>query len=102
MGKIISEVVSAREPIIDGATSLSRESFTTLDTPSFNLLDVVNAFEGERIVPLFQPIVSLQSTGLQGFEVLKEWNDPDRGDISPAQFIPSEHPLLGRTTVYAF
>ena len=89
MLQCVSGVALERERISDWAASLSRESFVTVDTPSFSLLDVVTAVQEERIMPLFQPIVSLQCTGLQGFEVLARWNDPDRGSISPAQFIPA-------------
>ncbi len=36
----------------------------------------------------YQPIVSLITGHLQGFEALLRWNHPDRGVISPATFIP--------------
>ncbi|MHC4081698.1 MAG: putative bifunctional diguanylate cyclase/phosphodiesterase [Planctomycetota bacterium] len=35
----------------------------------------------------FQPIVSLETAQVRGFEALIRWNHPDRGVISPAQFI---------------
>ncbi len=36
----------------------------------------------------YQPIVSLDSSALRGFEALIRWPHPQRGVISPAQFIP--------------
>jgi EAL domain-containing protein (putative c-di-GMP-specific phosphodiesterase class I) len=36
----------------------------------------------------FQPIVSLQSGAIQGFEALVRWQHPERGLVSPASFIP--------------
>jgi diguanylate cyclase (GGDEF)-like protein len=35
----------------------------------------------------YQPIVSLDTAQLKGFEALIRWNHPERGVISPAQFI---------------
>jgi EAL domain-containing protein (putative c-di-GMP-specific phosphodiesterase class I) len=36
----------------------------------------------------YQPIISLNSGTTEGFEALARWNDPERGMISPAKFIP--------------
>jgi diguanylate cyclase (GGDEF)-like protein/PAS domain S-box-containing protein len=36
----------------------------------------------------YQPILELQGPKLIGFEALLRWNHPDRGNISPIQFIP--------------
>jgi diguanylate cyclase (GGDEF)-like protein len=35
----------------------------------------------------YQPIVSLETAQVRGFEALIRWNHPERGVISPAQFI---------------
>jgi diguanylate cyclase (GGDEF)-like protein len=37
---------------------------------------------------VYQPIVALDSLGLEGFEALVRWNHPDKGSISPGKFIP--------------
>ena len=36
----------------------------------------------------YQPIISLNGGGLVGFEALARWNHPDRGIVSPGEFIP--------------
>ena len=36
----------------------------------------------------FQPVVDLASEGIIGAEALVRWNDPERGMVSPAEFIP--------------
>lgn len=49
------------------------------------LRDVVE--RGELRV-FYQPIISLESGRLAGFEALMRWQHPERGLISPAEFIP--------------
>lgn len=46
------------------------------------------AIEQQRIVPAFQPIVSLDTRAVAGFEVLARWHDPEFGFIPPVRFIP--------------
>ena len=36
----------------------------------------------------YQPVVSLQSGQIEGFEALVRWNHPQRGLVSPGEFIP--------------
>ncbi len=36
----------------------------------------------------YQPIISVKTGGLRGFEALVRWRNPRRGMVSPAQFIP--------------
>jgi predicted signal transduction protein with EAL and GGDEF domain len=46
------------------------------------------AIPGGDIVPFFQPVVSVATGALAGFEVLARWPHRERGMISPTQFIP--------------
>ncbi len=46
------------------------------------------AVRGGGISVEFQPIVELAGGALAGFEALARWNDPVRGAVSPAEFIP--------------
>ena len=45
------------------------------------------AIEADEFVPFFQPLISLDSGELNGFEVLARWKSPRRGLIEPAEFI---------------
>jgi diguanylate cyclase (GGDEF)-like protein len=36
----------------------------------------------------YQPLVNLQTDAITGFEALLRWNHPDRGLVSPADFVP--------------
>jgi diguanylate cyclase (GGDEF)-like protein len=45
------------------------------------------ALEADEFVPFFQPLISLETGELNGFEVLARWNSPERGLIEPADFI---------------
>ncbi len=46
------------------------------------------AIEREELVLHFQPIVSLDAGEPVGFEALVRWQHPERGLLSPAEFIP--------------
>lgn len=50
--------------------------------------EIVRAFIDGEFQPHFQPLVDLRTGNLQGFELLARWKHPDRGWISPSEFIP--------------
>jgi diguanylate cyclase (GGDEF)-like protein len=51
--------------------------------------DLKGALERRQFVLFYQPIVSLYDGVLLGFEALIRWQHPQRGFISPDDFIPS-------------
>lgn len=50
--------------------------------------DLRQAFERQEFLVHFQPIVSLITGRLTGFEALVRWQHPSRGLVRPAEFIP--------------
>jgi diguanylate cyclase (GGDEF)-like protein len=50
--------------------------------------DLRQAIEHNEFCVYYQPIISLQTGRLAGFEALVRWNHPRRGLVSPADFIP--------------
>jgi diguanylate cyclase (GGDEF)-like protein/PAS domain S-box-containing protein len=50
--------------------------------------DLRRAIEQEEIEVYYQPIVSLADNRITGLEALARWLHPDRGFISPSDFIP--------------
>ena len=58
-------------------------------------LDMRHALTDESFVVFYQPLV--QSAGIAGFEALLRWRHPERGMVSPAEFIPiaEETGLIG-------
>jgi EAL domain-containing protein (putative c-di-GMP-specific phosphodiesterase class I) len=50
--------------------------------------DMRRAVEREEFVVHYQPIVHLKTGRVDAFEALIRWNHPERGLVSPAEFIP--------------
>ncbi|WP_404790294.1 EAL domain-containing protein [Altericista sp. CCNU0014] len=50
--------------------------------------DLRRAIERKEFFLQYQPIVSLKSGEIEGFEALVRWNHPKRGLISPIDFVP--------------
>jgi diguanylate cyclase (GGDEF)-like protein/PAS domain S-box-containing protein len=67
-------------------------------------IDMKRAIERKQIHLNYQPIVSLETGKLAGFEALARWQHDGRGTISPAKFIPlaEESGLVGRLSRWVF
>jgi diguanylate cyclase (GGDEF)-like protein/PAS domain S-box-containing protein len=50
--------------------------------------DLAAALDGEQFRVVYQPIVSLEHGGLEGFEALVRWQHPERGLVPPNVFVP--------------
>jgi diguanylate cyclase (GGDEF)-like protein/PAS domain S-box-containing protein len=78
------------------AKSLGKARHETFDTgmhsQALKLLqletDLRRAIERDEFFVVYQPIMSLESESLRGFEALVRWHHPMRGLISPMEFIP--------------
>jgi diguanylate cyclase (GGDEF)-like protein/PAS domain S-box-containing protein len=51
-------------------------------------LDLRDAIQYDVLRPYYQPLVDLSTGRITGFEALVRWPHPERGMISPAEFIP--------------
>jgi diguanylate cyclase (GGDEF)-like protein len=49
---------------------------------------MTKALEDGEFRLVYQPIISLESNLLQGFEALLRWNNPQLGAVSPGRFVP--------------
>ncbi|MDJ0702384.1 MAG: EAL domain-containing protein [Leptolyngbyaceae cyanobacterium MO_188.B28] len=50
--------------------------------------DLQRALEQQEFILYYQPIVNLQTLKVAGFEALVRWCHPERGMVSPGEFIP--------------
>jgi diguanylate cyclase (GGDEF)-like protein/PAS domain S-box-containing protein len=50
--------------------------------------DLEQALDGDQLVIHYQPLVDLATGRIDGYEALLRWQHPDRGLVSPAEFIP--------------
>ncbi len=50
--------------------------------------DLQRALEQQEFITYYQPIIDLETEELAGFEALARWWHPQRGLVSPAEFIP--------------
>ncbi len=50
--------------------------------------ELIDAIEKKQFEMFYQPIVSLEKGWITGFEALMRWRSPQRGFVSPTEFIP--------------
>jgi diguanylate cyclase (GGDEF)-like protein/PAS domain S-box-containing protein len=48
-----------------------------------------SALDRQQLSVVYQPLYAMKNKELIGFEALARWHHPERGDISPAKFIPA-------------
>ncbi|MBP2229244.1 diguanylate cyclase (GGDEF)-like protein/PAS domain S-box-containing protein [Azospirillum agricola] len=72
----------ARIDVFDG--NLRRQAMAVMRTEA----DLRTALEQDQLCLHYQPIVSLKTGVIAGFEALMRWNHPDRGLVPPMEFIP--------------
>jgi diguanylate cyclase (GGDEF)-like protein/PAS domain S-box-containing protein len=72
----------ARYEVFDKGMHAQASKLLQLET------DLRRAVEREEFSIFYQPILSLETGGLRGFEALVRWRDPQGEFISPVDFIP--------------
>ena len=72
----------ARHEVFDIAMHASAIALLQLET------DLRRALERQEFRIYYQPIVSLLSGRIKGFEALVRWQHPERGLVSPTEFLP--------------
>jgi diguanylate cyclase (GGDEF)-like protein len=90
---------------MSAAKKLGRARFVWFDSSMERELEARNAIEAGlrtgipagEIVPYFEPQIDLVTQSLRGFEMLARWEHPERGIVSPEEFIPvaEESGLIG-------
>ncbi|PSR17987.1 GGDEF domain-containing response regulator [filamentous cyanobacterium CCP3] len=68
--------------IFDCQMSLTMLARLTLET------DLRRGLDNQEFIAYYQPVVNLKTETVCGFEALVRWQHPDRGMVSPGEFIP--------------
>ncbi|MFK8053621.1 MAG: EAL domain-containing protein [Woeseiaceae bacterium] len=71
------------------ASALHSEIESRAGTTSSTVSMIRRALSEDTIVPFFQPIVTLHDGNLVGYEALVRLEHPQRGFITPAEFLPT-------------
>jgi len=71
-----------RVEVFDAVTDASAQDRLALK------LDLDGAFRRGEFFLLYQPVMDLRTSTIIGVEALLRWNHPERGIVSPAEFIP--------------
>ena len=76
------------------AAGMHDEAISRLDLKA----DLDRAITEDAVSVAYQPVVSLETGRIEGFEALARWDHPTLGSISPNEFIPlaEETGLIGR------
>lgn len=70
----------------------SKDLARTLHARQILTEDMETALEAGQFVAWFQPQISTDTGQVTGFEALARWNHPERGVVTPADFLPAiEH-----------
>jgi diguanylate cyclase (GGDEF)-like protein/PAS domain S-box-containing protein len=51
-------------------------------------MELRDAIQDDRLQPYYQPLIDLSAGRITGFEALVRWPHPERGMVSPGEFIP--------------
>ncbi len=95
-GKTSDQLMKCADVALYQAKSQGRNTFRFFE-PSMDLrlqarrtleLDLRRALGAGEFHLAYQPLINLSSNELAGFEALLRWNHPERGPVSPAEFIP--------------
>jgi diguanylate cyclase (GGDEF)-like protein/PAS domain S-box-containing protein len=95
-GKTSDQLMKCADVALYQAKSQGRNTFRFFE-PSMDLrlqarraleIDLRRALSAGEFHLAYQPLINLSSNELVGFEALLRWNHPERGPVSPAEFIP--------------
>ncbi len=95
-GITAQDILMQAETALYAAKDKGKNTFLHFDSSQLvqaaKFLDIerglVHALENDELLLHYQPTVDLKTGKIMGFEALCRWNHPEKGMISPAEFIP--------------
>ncbi|WP_415911957.1 EAL domain-containing protein [Neptuniibacter sp. QD37_11] len=83
----------AKESTRGGVQYFAKDWLVQLQSKRTFEHDLVEAIEQSLLVPFYQPIYCAQQEKIMGLEALVRWPHPEKGYISPAEFLPTAKKL---------
>jgi PAS domain S-box-containing protein len=98
--RMASTVEKAADSAMVSGGGLPVETEHTIPHKCFCADDIRRAIENDEFVPFFQPLITLRTGQLAGFEILARWRHPELGIVPPNQFISlaEKEGLIGSLT----
>lgn len=93
---IAEDVIRDADIAMYRAKSMGRAQYAIFDTTMYKEIATIQQIEADlrQAIPkqelevYYQPIIEVATLRLAGFEALLRWNHPERGLVSPGDFIP--------------
>jgi diguanylate cyclase (GGDEF)-like protein len=80
---------AVKQAKISGKPEIYEPQVASLARRRFSIeTELRRALEKDQLRLFYQPLIDLKSGAVAGFEALARWTHEDRGEISPAEFIP--------------
>lgn len=95
-GQTVEEIMRNADSALSKAKDSGRDTFafysSEMTEQAFQRISVGSelrhALESDGLTVYYQPVYEMQTLQLSGCEALVRWNHPQRGLVSPAEFIP--------------
>lgn len=88
-GAALLALIDAKSQGVESLRGYSRNTPAHPEEPDTQAQEVLSALQDGQIIAWFQPQISTDTGLVTGFEALARWDHPERGIITPYEFLPA-------------